>query len=59
MKLPLHKGLVKVPIAVRLLEQYGIDITECPYCKNKTLQLIKIFYPRLSGRQAWKQADDG
>ena len=52
MKLPLHKGLVKIPIQVRLLEQFGIDMAECPYCKNKTLQLIKIFYP-------WKNADDG
>ena len=52
MKLPLHAGLVKIPIAVRLLEQYGIDMKECPACKSKTLQLVKIFYP-------WKQADDG
>jgi hypothetical protein len=52
MKLPLHKGLVKIPIAVRMLEQYGIDMTECPACKNKTLQLVKIFYP-------WKHSGDG
>jgi Putative transposase/Transposase zinc-binding domain len=52
MKLPLHKGLVKIPIGVRMLEQYGIDMKECPACKNKTLQLVKIFYP-------WKHADDG
>src|SRR5487761_1994794 len=52
MKLPLHKGLVKIPIEVRMLEQYGIDMKECPACRNRTLQLIKIFYP-------WKQADDG
>ena len=52
MKLPLHKGLVKIPIQVRTLEQFGIDMKECPCCKNKTLQLMKIFYP-------WKNADDG
>ncbi len=52
MKLPLHKGLVKIPLQIRLLEQFGIDINECPCCKNKTLQLVKIFYP-------WKNADDG
>lgn len=52
MKLPLHKGPVKIPIEVRMLEQFGIDIKECPCCKNKTLQLVKIFYP-------WKHADDG
>jgi hypothetical protein len=52
MKLPVHKGLVKIPIQVRMLEQFGIDISECPCCKNKTLQLVKIFYP-------WKHSDDG
>jgi hypothetical protein len=52
MKLPMHKELVKIPIEVRMLEQYGIDMKECPACKSRTLQLIKIFYP-------WKHADDG
>jgi hypothetical protein len=52
MKLPLHAGLVRIPIAVRMLEQFGIDMKECPCCKNKTLQLVKIYYP-------WKHADDG
>ena len=59
MKLPLHKGLVKIPIELRLMERYGMDINLCPCCKQKTLQLLKIFYPRLSGGQAWKQTDDG
>jgi hypothetical protein len=59
MKTPSHKGLVKVPLQLRLLQQYGIDITECPCCKNKTLQLVKVYNPCLSGRQAWKQTDDG
>ncbi len=52
MKLPLHKEPVKIPVQVRMLEQFGIDMNECPCCKNKTLQLIKIFYP-------WKHTDDG
>jgi Putative transposase/Transposase zinc-binding domain len=52
MKLPLHKGLVKIPLQIRMLEQFGIDTAECPCCKNKTLQLVKIFYP-------WKHSDDG
>jgi len=52
MKLPLHKGLVKIPLQIRMLEQFGINIAECPCCKNKTLQLVKIFYP-------WKHARDG
>ena len=52
MKLPLHKGLVKVPLQLRMIEQYGIDLTECPCCKGKTLQLVMAYYP-------WKKADDG
>jgi hypothetical protein len=52
MKLPLHKGLVKIPLQLRMLEQFGIDMAECPCCKNRTLQLVKIFYP-------WKKSDDG
>ena len=46
LKLPLHKGLVKLPLPIQLMVQYGIDITECPCCKNKTLQLVKVYYPR-------------
>ncbi len=52
MKLPLHKGIVRIPVQVRMMEQFGIDVMECPCCKNKTLQLIKIFYP-------WTKAGDG
>ncbi len=52
MKLPLHKGLIKIPLQIRLQEHFGIDVNECPACKNKTLKLVKIFYP-------WKKADDG
>ena len=52
MKLPGHKGLVKIPFALRIMERYGIDIKECPCCKQKTLELLIVFYP-------WKQADDG
>jgi hypothetical protein len=52
MKLPLHKSIVKIPVQVRMLERFGIDILECPCCKNKSLQLLKIFYP-------WTKAGDG
>lgn len=51
MKLPLHKGLVKVPLQIRLLHQFGIDIKQCPCCKNKTMQLALAYYP-------WKRSDD-
>ena len=43
MKLPQHKVKVIVPVAVLMMEQYGIDLNECPCCKGKTMQLIKIF----------------
>ncbi len=59
MKLPLHKDPVKIPIQIRLLEQFGIDMTQCPCCKNKTLQLVKIFFLCLPAGQAGKNADDG
>jgi len=52
MKLPLHKGLLKIPLPLRLKERFGIDVTECPCCKNKTLKLVQVYYP-------WRRADDG
>lgn len=52
MNLPLHKGLVKIPLQLRMMEQFGIDVTECPCCKHKTLQLVQVYNP-------WKKADDG
>ena len=50
MKLPLHKGLVKIPLELRIMERYGIEVKECPCCKQKTLQLLKIFYPSKHAR---------
>lgn len=52
MQLPMHKALVKIPMQVRMMEQYGIDIHQCPGCKGGTLQLVHVYYP-------WKQSDDG
>lgn len=52
MNLPLHKELIKIPLQVRMKEAFGVDINECPCCKNKSLKLIKVFYP-------WKKGDDG
>ncbi len=52
MKLPLHKGLIKIPVEIIMKERYGIDMTECPCCKGKTLQLVRVYSP-------WKHADDG
>ena len=36
---------VQVPAALRMLEQYGQDITLCPKCKQGKLILISIVYP--------------
>ena len=47
MKLPIHQGLIKIPLAVRMQERYGMDINQCPYCKQPTLLLQKIYYPCL------------
>ena len=47
-----HKGLIKIPLQVRMLEHFGIAMDECPFCKSKTLKLVKVFYP-------WKRSDDG
>jgi hypothetical protein len=53
MQLPLHKGLLKVPMQLAMLLDYGVDITECPCCKNKTMQLVQVEYGNSKG------ADDG
>lgn len=37
---------VQVPVAVRMLEQYGRDITLCPKCKAGKLVLVQISYGR-------------
>ena len=58
MKLPPHKGLVKIPIEVRMKQNYGIDINQCPCCKQMTLQLLKIYYP-CARHPVEKRADDG
>jgi hypothetical protein len=52
MKLPVHKGLVKIPLELKVQLLFGIDIFECPCCKGKTLKLLQVYYP-------WKKADDG
>ena len=52
MKLPLHKGPAKIPIQLFMMLRYAVDMLQCPCCKNKTLQLLKIYYP-------WQRGDDG
>jgi len=52
MNLPLHKGLIKIPLPLRMMERFGIDVTECSCCRNRTLQLVQVYNP-------WKRVDDG
>jgi hypothetical protein len=52
MDLKQHKGLVKTPVAVKMMEQYGVEINKCPCCGKPTLELMKIYFP-------WKPAADG
>lgn len=42
---------VQIPVALRMLEQYGQDISLCPKCKQGRLILIAIVY---AGRSAVK-----
>lgn len=58
MNLPLHKGLVKIPLQLRLMECFGIDMHRCPCCHQSTLQLLKVYYPVCSSIIK-QQADDG
>jgi len=52
LKLPGHKKAVVIPLQVRMMEFFGIVIDECPCCRKRTLELLRIFNP-------WKNSDDG
>lgn len=58
MKLPLHKGFVKIPLHLKLAERYGIDMHKCPCCHQPSLQLLKVCYPDY-GNLIKQRADDG
>jgi hypothetical protein len=55
MKLQPLPPKVKIPVALRMLKQYGHDISLCPKCKQGKLILIAIIYP---GRAAVKLSAD-
>ncbi len=38
---------VQIPVAVRMLEQYGTDISLCPVCKKGRLVLLGVYYPSI------------
>jgi hypothetical protein len=52
LRLPQHPVPVSVPVAVRMLERYGVAIGRCPCCGADTLKLVLVYVP-------WKHADDG
>ena len=52
LQLPQHAPAVSVPIAVRLLERYGMEVNKCPCCGESSMELVLVYTP-------WKQADDG
>ena len=41
---------VLVPVAIRMLEQYGTDISLCPQCKKGHMVLVPIVYPKTEHR---------
>ncbi len=49
MKLPKHPDPVVIPLYIRMLEKYGVDITLCPKCRKGKLELISIVYPDVRG----------
>jgi hypothetical protein len=51
MKLSALPPKVQIPVGLRMLEQYGHDISLCPKCKQGRLVLVAIIYP---GRAAVK-----
>lgn len=44
-KWPPHPKPMKVPLEIRLLEAFCIDITKCPTCKTGTMKLMQIVMP--------------
>lgn len=40
--------VVIIPVAQRMLEQYGTDISLCPQCKTGKMALVFVSYPRPS-----------
>lgn len=47
MKLQPLPPKINIPAALRMLEQYGTDITLCPKCNKGKLVLIAIVYPKV------------
>ena len=50
LELEAMKPVVKIPVAIRMLVSYGVDVTQCPCCKQGKLELISSYYPRAEMR---------
>jgi hypothetical protein len=55
MRKPQHPVVVKIPIALRMLECYGKDITLCPACKKAKLELLYVRHLRATRREVLKE----
>ena len=44
LKLPPPPPKVQVPVAQRMLEQYGKDIGKCPMCKHGRMEMVATYY---------------
>ncbi len=55
MSLPPHAPVVKVPVAVRLLESCGVDLSLCPCCKKATLELLYARHAKSAQKQVLKE----
>jgi hypothetical protein len=55
MSLPLHAEAVNIPLALRMLERFGVDISMCPCCKRAKLELLYMRHPRAAKRKVLKE----
>lgn len=46
LKLEAMRPMVKVPVEIRMLSAFGVDILKCPCCEKGRLLLVKSIYPR-------------
>ena len=50
LKLEPRKPIVKVPIEIRVLSRFGVDVLKCPCCEKGRLVLVRIVYPTTQTR---------
>ena len=59
MKLSPLPPKINIPVAQRMLEKYGTDITLCPQCKRGRLVLVNVVYPKAyAGPVVWSPGID-